>query len=328
MSNSSIYTGVWLNWSQGPVLGWTLTLPSTKGQLLIAFLAIFVTTTGARLWIVLSFLIHQLRAAPTPGDGRHQQAQVILRNTSGALDASWELLSLGWPWRKLASSSFWSLFLVALLGSLHASCWVLASIFSSQVTNVAEKEVLIKSPDCGYHFVSKDSKGTTDLYWAQNVNWTTDAASYARLCYGRSNETPFCNQYVVPQLPWTGNTNATCPFSPDFCRLNGAAAAFTMDTGVLSSRSIFGFNTSPSHEIGYRKVTTCAPLRIPKNLLRVVNLTNPDGTPGKEQVARIYLGSHMSGNWTFEYNLKTTSGNGYRLEYVYLYLSRFFLHIR
>lgn len=318
MSNSYIYTGVWVNWSQGSIYGWTLTLPSTKGQFLVAFLAVFVTITGARLWIVLSFLIHQLRAASTLGDGRHQQVQVILRNSSSPLGASWELISLGWSWRKVKASSYWSLVLLALLGLLHASCWAVASIFSSQITNTVGNEALIRSPDCGYYIADKNAEEKDQISFtiSRTINSTTDATSYARLCYGQSGEKSVCNRYTVPQVPWTANTRDTCPFDLGFCRLNGSAAAFKMDTGVLNSQSVFGFNTPPSHEIGYRKVTTCAPLRIPEGFSQVVNKTNLNNASRKSEVLQFYLGSSSQGNSTFNYNLDAAYGSGYGLLYV------------
>ena len=318
MSSSNIYTGIWINWSRGPVSGWTLTLPSAEGQLLVAFLAVFVTVTGSRFWNIISFLIHQLRAGPTPGDGRHQQSQVILRNTGSAIGVSWELLSLGWPWRKVATSGFWSLLLLALLGLLHASCWAVAGVFSSRVANSIGKEALIRPQNCGYYLPSSDASQLTQQWFvtSRNLNATKDATTYARLCYGQSNDNPYCSQYVVPQIQWTSDANSTCPFDADFCRLKGTAAAFKMDTGILSSQSVFGFNTRRSDEIGYRKVTTCAPLRTPVGFYEFVNNTSSDGEPGTQQWLRYYLGPTKETNWTYGYNTNSSSDiGGYKISY-------------
>ena len=319
MSNSHYYTGVWVNHSRGSISGWTLTLPAAEGQLLVAFLAVFVTLTGSRLWTILSFLLHQLRAGRIPGDGRYQQAQVILRNSGGALGSSWQFVSLGWPWRKVATSSYWGLLILALVGLLHASSWAVAGVFSSKVTDAVAKEALVQSQHCGYYEETKNAidGGSLGFFRSRNLETTTDAATYARLCYGQSKESPFCNRYAVPQLPWTSDTNVSCPFDPSFCGLNGTAATFRMDTGMLSSQSIFGFNTGRSDEIGYRRVTTCAPIKPPRGFIELVNNTSPDGSPGSSRYLRFYLGQNTVGNWTYEYNVDAISVHGgYKLSYV------------
>ena len=316
MSQSYVYNGVWINWARGRVLGWTLTLPSAEGQLLIAFLAVFVTVAGARAWFVTSYLIHQLRAGLNPGDQHHQQTQVILRNTGGALVASWELLSLRWPRAKAGSSKFWSVPLLAVLGLLHALGWAVAGVFSSQVVNTAGNEVLIRSPNCGYYESTKNAT-FVDKTWFQayrNLNATRDAATYSRLCYGVITNKQFCSQYTVPNIPWTRDVNSTCPFGSDFCRLNGTAAALTMDTAMLNSQSIFGFNTPPSDEVGYRKVTTCAPIRTPNGFSEFVNNTTSNGRPGNDTWLRVYLGPTSHTNWTGAYNVNKST-ESYELQY-------------
>lgn len=60
MVESSIYTGIWINWSKGPILGATLTTTSKDGFLLASFLALFVRMVGSHFWSVLCFVIHQL----------------------------------------------------------------------------------------------------------------------------------------------------------------------------------------------------------------------------------------------------------------------------
>lgn len=61
-AGSSIYTGAWINWSQGAIIGATITLSQRNGNLLTAFLGIFVTIAGGACWRILSFLMHQQRA--------------------------------------------------------------------------------------------------------------------------------------------------------------------------------------------------------------------------------------------------------------------------
>ena len=317
MSESYIYNGVWLNWARGAVLGWTLTLGTREGQILTAFLAVFVKTAGTQAWKIVSYFLHQLRAGRLPGDGRHQQAQVILRNTGSSLGASWELFTLGWPWRKVASTGFWRILVLVVIALLHASGWALASIFSSRATRIAGDEVLIRSPQCGYYSFTNQSDLYNDRFVnSRNSNNTNDAAHYVRQCYANTQSNPYCDQYTVPQISWKQNANMTCPFDPEVCIFNGSAAALEMDTGVLSSRDVFGINTPISETVGYRRVTTCAPLH---SHAQLVNDSSADGSPGKDQWIRYYYGPTIAGtpdglNWTYQYKVaESGAGNGYGL---------------
>lgn len=47
-TNSTVYTGVWINWSKGPVLGSTLTMSVRNGGIMIAVLALFVQLAGGQ----------------------------------------------------------------------------------------------------------------------------------------------------------------------------------------------------------------------------------------------------------------------------------------
>lgn len=97
-----VYTGPWINWSHGLVLGSTITLSERNGELLTAFLAMLVTAAGAASWKIMSFALHQHRSRRGPQDGIHHQQQAILRNTDSPFGASLELGQLLWYWRKNA----------------------------------------------------------------------------------------------------------------------------------------------------------------------------------------------------------------------------------
>jgi len=57
--NNNVYIGTWTNWSRGSVLGATLTLTRSNGNLLIAFTAVFVAFISARFWKIACFAIHR-----------------------------------------------------------------------------------------------------------------------------------------------------------------------------------------------------------------------------------------------------------------------------
>src|SRR5277367_4316988 len=69
MAELSIYTGFWINWSKGPILGATLTTTSQDGFLLVSFLALFVRMVGGHFWSVLCFVMHQLKSDLGSQDG-------------------------------------------------------------------------------------------------------------------------------------------------------------------------------------------------------------------------------------------------------------------
>lgn len=81
--------------------------------------------------------------------------------------------------------------------------FALASIFSSEVTKAAGNEALIRSSQCGVLNstnaidVVKQSANFNEL----EVNQTLTATTYARACYGETNDPLQCNQYALQKLP-------------------------------------------------------------------------------------------------------------------------------
>ena len=75
MSSDIAYTGHWVRWADGPILGSTLTLNSRNGGFLVAFLALYVNFVGGQFWTILKFLIHQWRVERRPKDALHHQQQ-------------------------------------------------------------------------------------------------------------------------------------------------------------------------------------------------------------------------------------------------------------
>ncbi|KAL9114279.1 MAG: hypothetical protein Q9227_001701 [Pyrenula ochraceoflavens] len=64
VSDASIYLGLWTNWSHGTVRGATITLTKRDGGLLIAFLALFISTVTADEVLISSPKCGQLMTAP------------------------------------------------------------------------------------------------------------------------------------------------------------------------------------------------------------------------------------------------------------------------
>jgi hypothetical protein len=108
MSTSSqypVYTGIWTNWSYGKVMGATLTLTRSNANLLIAFVALFLSVITTRLWAIISFSIHTYLATPDARDTLHHQRQAVLRNNGGPSGTTWTLIQLAWRWRQTPGKS-------------------------------------------------------------------------------------------------------------------------------------------------------------------------------------------------------------------------------
>ena len=318
-SASSIYTGVWINWSHGATLGATITLNQRDAGLLTAFLAIFVSVAGAACWKLTSYAIHQSRASQDYKDALHHQQQAILRNTSGAAGALWDLLQLPWYWRDHEIRSFVRSLPLALLAFLNIAVFGVAGIFSSEVTKAAGNETLIRSPHCGY--LGASGANTLHNSFAVNLvdlNDTLTATTYARVCYDNAENALACNQYVQRQLHWTCNENATCPFSPDLC-FYGSTAAFEMDTGLLDTHEQLGMNAAQSDRVYYRKVTSCSPIPT-RDYVTTYNDTDPNDLAYGNLFFDYNYGPILNfSNYTYRYNTHSIGDiDEYILTYAFL----------
>ena len=262
LAQSTIYKGIWINWSRGNIRGATLTTSLTTGAILIAFLALFIQFTGSRLWGILRFTIHQIKVIKRPQDGLHQQQQVILRNFSPA-DAARSLIQVGWAWRSKIPNSMTRLLPLTLVALVFWIAFLLAAILSAAASTSQGDEVLISSPYCGHlNFAITNLTTITNFYTDYETKSTSDSISYARSCYpsdstGRTWQD--CSTFPIPRLPTT-RRNASCPFDMGICR----APPIQLDTGLMDSDLAFGINAPPENRIAFRKVTTCAPIEVSK----------------------------------------------------------------
>ncbi|KAL8924268.1 MAG: hypothetical protein Q9172_002741 [Xanthocarpia lactea] len=251
---ASTYTGPWINWSRGRILGPTITLDQQDGGLLTAFLALFVSTAGAATWKITCYGLHQMRAGPGPSDGLHHQQQAILCNSATPVGASWQLTQLTWYWKDRVAKPYTRTLPLIALAVINLTLFAVASVFSSEVTQGAGHETLVRSGNCGFLLYGEDDK--VEMI----VPDTLAATSYSRACYGAAREPLLCNQYAQRRLGWTTNPNATCPFAPELCMYGDAPTGYEMDTGLLNSQEDLGINAPDSDRVQYRKVTTCSPI--------------------------------------------------------------------
>lgn len=317
---SYTYTGVWINWSAGRVLGSTITLSARNGGLLTAFLSIFVTVAGDCCWKITSFALHQYRCKQDYQDGLHCQHQVLFRNDTSALDLAWHLTQSMWAWRKSALRPFIRTLPFALLALMNAAFFGVAGIFSSETTKAAGNETLIRSPNCGALDLNSSllyATGPQQPLRAQNIsqdtNDTNQASAYVKACYGASQDTLQCNHYVKAEIPWETNSNVTCPFAEGLCWW-GDSAAYEMDSGLIDSHEALGINAKKADRVQFRKVTTCSPLHT-KDHATELNVTDPTLVANGDTLDQSFFGPVVdTSNYTYSYNEHSrVEDHGYEL---------------
>jgi hypothetical protein len=97
-----VYTGSWVNQSNGHVQGATLTIPAQNSAYLIAFLALFVRFAGGHFCDIFCYALFQTRTTKVSPDALYHQLHAMIRNFDSDTNASWQFLRLGWYWRKRA----------------------------------------------------------------------------------------------------------------------------------------------------------------------------------------------------------------------------------
>lgn len=256
-NGTSIYTGPWVNWSHGLVLGSTITLSARNGAILTSFIATFVTVVGAQLWKILCFILHHIRASQAPKDGLYHQHQNVFRNSSTPGGAAWSFMMQSWHWwgrahHALVRSLPWVSFSTSYL-----VIFAVLSIFgTSEVTKTAGQDRLVQSSQCGY-WTKRGSSSAQSAFEVKVLKDSQDAAVYVRNCYNRSVDALGCNTYATPYIRWEGK-DADCPYKDGICYGNNT---YQMDTGFIDSHHDLGMNTPEKERLKYRRVTTCSVLR-------------------------------------------------------------------
>lgn len=241
------------------MFGATLTLRRDDANLLIAFIALFVTIVGTRAWRICCFGLHQALSSAQPRDGLYHQLQATLRNASNVTSALVTLFQLSWAWRGLAQGWKRRLLPILAFAVLFFAAFALASGFSSRIA--ANSEALISSPHCGWldYSLNTNSSDLQSIFIPYTYQDVFTSANYAQQCYA-SNSTGVlsCSTYVKKRLPVKVMTNASCPFQQDICKSNDRN--LLLDTGYLDSHEDFGLNSPPNQRFKYRNVLHCAPL--------------------------------------------------------------------
>ncbi|KAL9105978.1 MAG: hypothetical protein Q9227_008933 [Pyrenula ochraceoflavens] len=264
-NNFPVYIGVWTNWSLGGrATGSVITLTHRNGAFLTAFLAVFVTFAGSRLWRILCFVLHQFLLSKSAQDGLYHQRQAILRN---AMDEKSGFFSLGrvlWAWHVTAHRPYYRMIPIISFALLASIVFALGGLFSSRISSSMGNEVLLASPNCGTDFGNSSYYPQTAEQNAQILQpWLAERldyfSNYAQRCYSDSAQADGCTPYVQRRISSTVDRNATCPFEQSMCR--HPDKNIRLDTGLINSQTDIGLNTPSDLQFNVRFVTHCGPLR-------------------------------------------------------------------
>jgi hypothetical protein len=126
--SEDVYVGFWINRSLSAVRGATLTLDRQSGGLLIAFLALFVSTTGRSFWKIVRFILHCYLSSSSRNDGLHHQKQAILRNARLPNDAIVDLSHASMLWRRRTAGAVRRVLPVATIAAFVSLGFVVAGL--------------------------------------------------------------------------------------------------------------------------------------------------------------------------------------------------------
>lgn len=245
----------------------TLTFSVNHGNLLIAFLALFVAWSGNFLWDAICFVLHRWHTAPHRNDSFCLKNQTILRSGLSSSSALPKFIKIFWSLkprkrRKLLLSA--TLIVPAVVHILSIST---ASILSSRLANPSNEVLLVSPRPCGWvteqgyqHLVRL---GPQDLPAADalfvSANWYFQRSlEYAKSCYSSplGATSTLCDSFVEHRLHSSVDRSAPCPFKTGTCR----APAISFDTGMIEANRHLGVNVRHEDSLSLRKITTCAPI--------------------------------------------------------------------
>jgi hypothetical protein len=291
----NVHIGLWTDWSRGAILGRTLTISRTEGNLLIAFTASFVAFVATRFWRVLCLIVHRCCSSDAPKHAIHHQSQVILRNSSGPDSGLVSLVRLSWAWRRLGFRRLLHLSSLAVLAALICAAFTVAGGFSSAISSAVGDVVLIDSTNCGFVDFSQE----TLLYSPVQEFMSTqisNAANYAQQCYtSNSSGLLGCGRFIKPNIDKIANINASCPFQEDLCRTSHSN--ILLDTGYINTHDDLGLNAPVDEQASYRYLLSCAPL-VTEGYKSSQNTSNGE-------VIQYHYGTMTRINNVYNYSLRT-----------------------
>ncbi|TDZ20841.1 hypothetical protein Cob_v006238 [Colletotrichum orbiculare MAFF 240422] len=265
VSSKSIYlvhTGPWTDWSHIPVLGWMLTLRQDDGNLLVAFIAFFVTVVCTQIWRIACFALYLVFSHPDlESDALYHQRQAILRNTAEPTGGLVRLSNLLWGWRKTARRPYYRVLPLLFFTVALICAFALASGYSAKVA--LGNDVLLDGSNCGLQQGSLIPNATYRMLYMfpALAKEMRIASNYAQQCYSGNMATGAlgCNTFVREHIPFYVQTNASCPFTSGVCL--SSDSNIILETGLIDSHHDLGINAPPLERFYFRKKYHCAPLK-------------------------------------------------------------------
>jgi hypothetical protein len=274
MSNYSIRTGFWRDYSHDAITGWTLTLPIRQANWLISGSTLAVATSATCVWIIIAYWLHHYIVNSNNTDVLGLQHQVILTVSGSPISFLWNLIKILWAWRKRGVNRLMKRTFV--LGGIALFVWLgftAASIFVSELASQSYRGigVLLKPNNCGRSLFNS----TTDPIVVQGGQTKRLRDAIRAQIYTDSyyNNTPasvsISSLFPVETLPFDSIVNTSCPFDSSICNV-APGGAFSMVTHPLDSHLHFGINAPKANRVQIQRNTTC-------NLLNDKYYTQTDG---------------------------------------------------
>lgn len=251
LPSDRVYQGFWIDYTQGPILGATITTTADNANLVIAILSLLVAFTGAHLWDLIAFANYCTGISQDPCPAFHHQRQFLARNLTSPGAFALEMVKVGWRWRRQRPWS--SLALMTSLALICSAGFLTAGIFVSVAVSNSGIQVLVRSAACG--FVSWKNE-STDLHRQYQQGVFSQALIYSEACYNKTGDLPQCNLFAQRNIAIQHVADVECPFSG----LCANHAALSLDTGLLDSHVTFGINTPPHLRVQMQRIVTCAPI--------------------------------------------------------------------
>lgn len=109
-----------------------------------------------------------------------------------------------------------------------------------------------------------------------------DAFSYSSQCYG-DQKSENCGRYAQPMLPYTVDTNGSCPFATDICK--SQSGNILLNSGKIDSVHHLGLNQGPRFTLEF--ANHCAPVNT-KGYTNVTTITNQRSNSSREYMVYNY----------------------------------------
>lgn len=310
----SVYTGVWTNWDRGKTLGATLTTTRAQGSFLIAFISLFVTIVGTSFWRICCFVMHHSYSREASRDGLYHQRQAILRNSANGAAGLWSLCQVFQAWYKTGKSPSRRMLPPIALTLIILAAFAVASTFSSRISTLTGKEVLLQGNSCGKTPYSMNTTVISTVYTIYQFRVLAAGADYVQQCYVDGINRSGCGQYVSAAIASKIYRDAACPFDHKICK--SQSSNIRIDSRFIDSRKDLGLNTPESERFLYRRLVHCAPLVTEGYRQKMKN------DRGQSMMRYFYGKQGVISNYTYDYPTDPPSGYrpdtmGFNLLYVH-----------